>query len=943
MTLKNLLSIRPAASPPPLPANATLTTGLRASEAGEDGASAAPLRVLYVTSDVRDADVIRFEIGRLIPSLQLEAVGSRADALERLPAGYDALVFDTSVPEVDLPGCVALVRSRFPDLAVILLVRPGEPAPIPAIDADADDYLVRGPQLMSRLADALTRTVRQRRADAERRRKPWRVRLVGGNAAELARHLPDPPPLVVEPLSLSEARAVDLPDRLPAVCDAVVIDLSAEGPGALTLVKTLSAAQPDLPIIVLVDPDADDLAAKALKLGAAEAVVKAGRYGARLTGLMARAKQTPSSRTPPLGTSESRLRLIVESVPAAIAVIAGDGTCLAMNLAGLKLAGVTRVDQIVGRNLLQIVAPADRSALQSLLEVVCGGGRQRGVFSWMGGDGAARTLELEAVPLPRGGGQFSVLATLREAPPPGPADLAALQRAIDDAHAAQDRFDDIAAELNAARDEIAAMQTEVEALREESAAERAAREALETALAGAQSRLGALVDEHHHGRAELESTIAQLEAHNHALEETHARQRREWEDTVSRLEHELAALRASQTTTSAIEEARQEADELRARLQEARREQIAALSACDAAQAELSAATHALDEEKARHAATRLELEETRAALEAARTAADQRSAAADELRAALAEQTALAMERQAALLRLEEERDAIGARLTRATSELEALDARHSAEIADLRARLHAAEERCQQLEEQIARPEARPAVAVSGEAASSTPARLFELQVRRGEALGRLATAVSDQLGDGLASLTDLARLAPDSGAGAITPDDADRIQQVIDRARRLAAQLGTFSRKQARPIEPVDLGALIAQAEPALARLVGGDIILLVPSARGVRPAVGDRDDLEQLVHVMTIAARGLLTAGGTVTLDVGEAESDPSWSADLAGELGPSVVLRAAAAGPGILPASASPLLETVAGRCAGRLVCLGDTQRAALKVFLPRHE
>jgi len=54
------------------------------------------------------------------------------------------------------------------------------------------------------------------------------------------------------------------------------------------------------------------------------------------------------------------LRAIVETAPECVKVVGPDGTVLHMNSAGLTMVGADCADQVIGKNIYDLIVPEDR-------------------------------------------------------------------------------------------------------------------------------------------------------------------------------------------------------------------------------------------------------------------------------------------------------------------------------------------------------------------------------------------------------------------------------------------------------------------------------------------------------------------------------------------------------------------------------------------------------
>lgn len=112
-----------------------------------------------------------------------------------------------------------------------------------------------------------------------------------------------------------------------------------------------------------------------------------------------------------LQESEARLRAIIEAEPECVKLVARDGTLLEMNSAGIRFAGATSADEVLGKSVFDLIAPEFQSQYREFHEAVCNG--RSGVLEMeiVGLQGQRRRMETHAVPLVYGpGGEIGHLA-----------------------------------------------------------------------------------------------------------------------------------------------------------------------------------------------------------------------------------------------------------------------------------------------------------------------------------------------------------------------------------------------------------------------------------------------------------------------------------------------------------------------------------------------------
>jgi PAS domain S-box-containing protein len=100
-----------------------------------------------------------------------------------------------------------------------------------------------------------------------------------------------------------------------------------------------------------------------------------------------------------LRESEERFRAIVETTPECVKLLSADGTLLHMNKPGLEMVGARSADEVVGKNVYDLIAPEDRDRFKAFNESVCRGEQGSLQFDIVGLEGKRRHMETRAAPL----------------------------------------------------------------------------------------------------------------------------------------------------------------------------------------------------------------------------------------------------------------------------------------------------------------------------------------------------------------------------------------------------------------------------------------------------------------------------------------------------------------------------------------------------------------
>src|SRR5688572_21166764 len=96
--------------------------------------------------------------------------------------------------------------------------------------------------------------------------------------------------------------------------------------------------------------------------------------------------------------SESRLRAIINAEPACVKLVSESGRLLDMNPAGLAMIGAKEPSQVVGRSIISLVHPDDRSRFLDVHQSAFAGVPASGEYRILGLSGDERWVESHSVP-----------------------------------------------------------------------------------------------------------------------------------------------------------------------------------------------------------------------------------------------------------------------------------------------------------------------------------------------------------------------------------------------------------------------------------------------------------------------------------------------------------------------------------------------------------------
>ncbi|NLT65848.1 MAG: PAS domain-containing protein, partial [Acidobacteria bacterium] len=530
------------------------------------------MNVLFVTDDLREADLIKSELEKYIPSFRLDISPGIPTAASKLagPDLVDIVLLDTSVSHPDKITIAASIRKANRSTGVVALMRESDPTPHQdLIKAGIDAVVLKRAGFVASLPEAFQQAKRHHNGGNGARMRPLTL-LYAGDFEQARRFLSGVPQLRLEEATFGTDGLLQLQEPGKPAPDLIVFDVSTTGTNTLKAIKDARMRASEIPIILLADPGNDELGVHAMRAGASDCITKTGNYFIRLLLSIQKelGRRELIREKTALKSREERLRHIVESMPVGVAVVSPDGTVMAVNDAGLKLIQRTRLDQIVGKALTDFFPDEERTRISAFLADVCGGTESAFRLASAASEAGTPALDFRGVPLHRDNkGTIAALVVLDVAP----------------------KEPETPGLLREYEEKIAALQTAFE--KQEAKLKEA--ESLRTAAEAQQTQLKNAVEE----------ITSRYEA---ALEE-HGK----WEEAQRQLEEQRAtseelaeSLRAEQASWSL------RAEELQQKCRAAEEEAAALKTALQNAQYSSSQAVDALNAELAGHQLIQKELEE---------------------------------------------------------------------------------------------------------------------------------------------------------------------------------------------------------------------------------------------------------------------------------------------------------------------------------------------
>jgi signal transduction histidine kinase len=245
------------------------------------------MRILLVEDNPFDADLARRALADagVLPPVHAATLAAARDALADL-GRFDLLLTDLNLPDGQGLDLIAEVRARGLPLAVVALTGQGDEGLVLAVlKAGADDYLAKSDGYERRLPTTVHAALTRYRSDHARHDQRLRVLYAEHNALDidltrrhLAAHAAHLQLDCVQDVDAALARLPTGPDQA-VTQDVLLVDFRLVGDSGLELLKRVREDRGlDLPVVMVTGQGSEDVAARAIRLGATDYVVKRDNY-----------------------------------------------------------------------------------------------------------------------------------------------------------------------------------------------------------------------------------------------------------------------------------------------------------------------------------------------------------------------------------------------------------------------------------------------------------------------------------------------------------------------------------------------------------------------------------------------------------------------------------------------------------------------------------------
>jgi len=282
------------------------------------------IRILYIEDDPLDADLARRSLMKNEQGYSLEILPTLAEARARLAEEPtpDLVLVDLRLPDGDAFDLLSDLQKDPEAPGVIVITGRGDEETVVAVlKAGADDYVVKSATSIERLPITLENVMRRRHTFRGSRLRRLRVLYAESNPldADLTRRHMAANAAHIELVNVPSAEDVlDLyagePVQQPF--DVLLLDFRLPGMNALELIKELREGfRVETPIVMVTGHGSQDIAMQAIRLGAADYLVKNSGYLFQLPSVLENAyhhHQFDLERQA-LQESEERFRRLAEN------------------------------------------------------------------------------------------------------------------------------------------------------------------------------------------------------------------------------------------------------------------------------------------------------------------------------------------------------------------------------------------------------------------------------------------------------------------------------------------------------------------------------------------------------------------------------------------------------------------------------------------------------
>jgi PAS domain S-box-containing protein/putative nucleotidyltransferase with HDIG domain len=245
------------------------------------------MKIIYLEDNKLDIELTRRELAKIAPDIEMDVVSSVQAAQKSINEKkefYDLVLTDMHLPDGDGLNFLEWIRENSLPFAVVLITGHGdEEMAVAALKSGADDYIAKTPGYLSRLPEVLEGAASRFKAEIARKTKTMSVLYVEHNASDIdltRRYLARYAPHIHLDIFYNAQEVIHFyaDPANQKKYDVLLLDHRLQGLNAIEVMKELQVYRLQMPIILVTGHGDEEVAVQALKLGAADYVVKSSDY-----------------------------------------------------------------------------------------------------------------------------------------------------------------------------------------------------------------------------------------------------------------------------------------------------------------------------------------------------------------------------------------------------------------------------------------------------------------------------------------------------------------------------------------------------------------------------------------------------------------------------------------------------------------------------------------
>ena len=369
------------------------------------------MKILYVEDNPVDIDLTARVLKNNSSQILMDTARSQAEALKIIKgpdfSDYDLVLTDMHLQDGDGIAILSHIRGHSLPVAVVLLTGQGdEEAAVAALKAGADDYVIKKRGYLDKLPSLLEAALLSYQLAKDRDLQPLKVLYIEHNQSDIdltRRHLERYAPHIQLDTIFSVAEFYETVDVAGHLADysALMLDYRLPQENALEILKKVRLSpNGNIPVILITGKGDEEIAVKALKMGAFDYVTKNQGYLFKLPSIIENASYSIrlEREHASLIESEKRYRNLFQDNPVVMLLIDPEnGEIIDANSAAVHFYGWS-IEQLTAKNIYEInTLPAEK--LHNVLQIAAKQKTHNTVFKHRRADGSIRDVEVFTSPI----------------------------------------------------------------------------------------------------------------------------------------------------------------------------------------------------------------------------------------------------------------------------------------------------------------------------------------------------------------------------------------------------------------------------------------------------------------------------------------------------------------------------------------------------------------